>query len=151
MEANDCDSAGEYPIPGVELYLLDGTITHIATTTTDLNGAFNFGGFPPGKYTVIERNLPLFVDVAASDGGNTSIISVNVRSGDSFSLIFVDMREIFATPIPTPSPTQPPTPIPTPLDACVSVVDQACSFDVPCCLGLFCAHALGICIPDSYA
>ena len=92
LKANDSDNTGEDPIPSVTVALVDDTNTVIAATTTDLNGAFTFGGVPPGNYTVVETNEPGFVDVIDSDGGDPNIISVNVSSGDSLSLVFVDKK-----------------------------------------------------------
>ena len=84
-------NCGDEPIPGVTLSLVDGNNTgssryddyrlercvHRATTTTDSNGVFSFGGVPTGEYIVVETNETGFgfVDVTDTDGSENPIAS----------------------------------------------------------------------------
>jgi fimbrial isopeptide formation D2 family protein/uncharacterized repeat protein (TIGR01451 family) len=46
--------AGEPPIPGVTVQLIDANGTVVRTTTTDANGNYTFPNVPPGTYTIRE-------------------------------------------------------------------------------------------------
>jgi uncharacterized surface anchored protein len=92
LEDTNNDDIGNTPIPGVTVALIDSAGTIIATTTTNSNGVFVFAGVVPGKYTVVETNVPGFVDVGDTDGGDPNSISVDLSSGNSPPLTFVDER-----------------------------------------------------------
>ena len=98
--------------------LLDSTGAEIATTVTDSNGGFTFDNFPAGNYTVVESNLPEYINV--SDNGGIpldDLIPVVIRGGTNTSgLLFIDKIPTRSpTLAPTPGPTSSPTPAPTPV------------------------------------
>ena len=68
---NGVQDAGELPIAGVELALLDSDGNVLATTTTDVNGNYLFMGLAEGEYVV--KVLPEnFEPGGALDGTSTS-------------------------------------------------------------------------------
>ena len=80
------------PLKGVTIELYDEDGDLITTTTTGIDGSFEFTDLIPAKYTVIEMTPPGYEDVEDSDGdGNgRNTISVDVTLGDDNDLYFVD-------------------------------------------------------------
>jgi len=83
----------------------------VAETTTDENGAYSFGGLPPGSYTVKEQVvIPGMIDVRDTDGGNPNEISVTLTASDSVGNDFIEEQPssaptISASPSSSPSAT----------------------------------------------
>ena len=73
----DClRDAEEKPLSGVKVELLDGTGRVVATTFTDANGQYGFGGLQPGTYSVRETQPNGYFQggsMAPSTGGDVSI------------------------------------------------------------------------------
>ncbi|MEM6329915.1 MAG: SdrD B-like domain-containing protein [Planctomycetota bacterium] len=68
--------AGEAPIAGVAIKLLDESGAVVATTTTDAAGFYQFTNLDAGKYTVMETQPAAFFDgkdTAGTTGGDTSV------------------------------------------------------------------------------
>jgi protocatechuate 3,4-dioxygenase beta subunit len=68
--------AGETPIAGVTIELLNASGTVVASTTTDAQGNYTFGGLSPGRYAVRETQpLGYFQgnQRAGTAGGDTSV------------------------------------------------------------------------------
>ncbi|MCE9564475.1 MAG: carboxypeptidase regulatory-like domain-containing protein [Planctomycetes bacterium] len=96
---------GEPPIPGVTITLRDGTGTVVGTTTTDVNGFYNFPNLPPGKYTITETQPAGYGDPPAGTFapnvrtvtlvGGTSVTDQDF--GDTLSslagLVYVDSND----------------------------------------------------------
>ena len=55
---NGIEEAGDTPLIGVTIQLLNGSGTVIATTTTDTSGNYSFTGLAPGTYSVREPTQP---------------------------------------------------------------------------------------------
>lgn len=68
--------AGELPIAGVTVTLLDESGTVIATTVTDANGNYLFEGLAPGRYTVRESQPVGYFQGGQSVGSGGGDISV---------------------------------------------------------------------------
>ncbi|MBX7207515.1 MAG: putative Ig domain-containing protein [Verrucomicrobiaceae bacterium] len=79
------DNAGDAPISGVVLTLLDGSGNVIdgdagtpgvqpVTATTNGSGAYSFGSLPPGSYRVGEAQPAGYASVSDADGGNLDVI-----------------------------------------------------------------------------
>jgi len=88
----DCEfgtSPSDRPIGGVTLELLDADGNVLATTVTDDNGAYSFGGLVPGTYSVRQIQPDSFFtgDERVGDGGgdaSTNLISnIVVESGQN--------------------------------------------------------------------
>ncbi len=58
VDADGLQEAGEPPVPGVTVELLDGFGTAVMTTTTDSLGGYGFGGLSPGDYSLRFSGLP---------------------------------------------------------------------------------------------
>ncbi len=56
------------PIAGVEMQLLDGSGSIVATTTTDANGLYSFDGLAPGTYSVVEVQPEGYLDAGEAVG-----------------------------------------------------------------------------------
>ena len=67
LEDIDNDDAGEDPIAGVTITLLDDTGATVATAVTDSNGAYLFEDVVPGDYIVSESQPSGFADVLDED------------------------------------------------------------------------------------
>jgi len=81
LEDLDGDGAGDTPIEGVIVSLLDDMGNVIATDTTDANGDYSFPGLQTGNYTVVETDpngftsvtpneIPVSLDAGASSTDN---------------------------------------------------------------------------------
>ncbi|MCA9228216.1 MAG: carboxypeptidase regulatory-like domain-containing protein, partial [Planctomycetales bacterium] len=82
--------AGETPLQGVKVELLDSAGKVIATTTTDTTGYYKFEGLAPGSYTVRETQPDGYFhggQVAGSKGGDDSqadrISSIVIGAGET--------------------------------------------------------------------
>ncbi|MEX2175853.1 MAG: SdrD B-like domain-containing protein [Pirellulaceae bacterium] len=82
--------AGESPIAGVTIHLLDASGNVVRTTTTDGQGEYQFDGLAPGAYSVQEIQPAGYFDgdeVLGSHGGvdtgNDLLASVVLQSGDN--------------------------------------------------------------------
>ena len=73
----DNDSVGDKPLVNIMVALVDKD-DHVAETTTNDNGEYEFSEVPMGEYDVTAQNLPEYVDVADSDGTNDNTISVKL-------------------------------------------------------------------------
>ncbi len=78
----DNNNTGDVNLSGVTISLLSGT-TIVATTTTDASGNYSFTGVENGSYTVQQTNLPGYLDVSDSDGGDPNSIAVTISAGSS--------------------------------------------------------------------
>lgn len=90
--ANGIQDSGEPGIAGVKLTVTcdldkDGTVDYMATTTTDANGNYHFGGLPPGAYHVIvdTSTLPAnYIPTYDLDGVTTPDIAIGeLASGEN--------------------------------------------------------------------
>ena len=92
LEDLDNNDTGDVGLANVTITLLDSTGTPVATTTTDSAGNFVFNDVPLGSYTLVETNLPNYVDVSDTDGPNDNMISVTLTAGaaNSTGNVFVD-------------------------------------------------------------
>ena len=75
------------------IQLRDGDGNVIATTSTRGNGSYEFCELAPGEYSVVEQVPDDFVGVTDSDGGNPTVINVDLGSIDSNNNNFVIKRE----------------------------------------------------------
>jgi serine-aspartate repeat-containing protein C/D/E len=82
--------AGEQPLSGVTVQLLDDQGNIIKTTLTDANGRYSFEELPPGLYAVRELQPAGYLQggqVAGSKGGDASqtdlIRQIDIDSGDN--------------------------------------------------------------------
>ena len=83
---NGVQDAGEPGIPGVTVYLYDGTGSLIATTVTDTNGHYLFTDLPAGDYTVkvdISTLPPELAQTYDADGGLDSQSSLTLGAGEA--------------------------------------------------------------------
>jgi protocatechuate 3,4-dioxygenase beta subunit len=72
--------AGERPLAGVTIYLLDPAGNRIASTTTDANGDYLFSGLAPGVAYGVEEQQPVGVyDGEETIGSAGGVISGNDR------------------------------------------------------------------------
>ncbi len=85
---------GEPLLPGVTIYLLDQSKTHIAVTQTDQNGEYFFTDLKPGTYGTEEVQPAGYfegADYVGSVGGNLDgvdrIIDVPARPGRKWSAL----------------------------------------------------------------
>ena len=93
LEDLDNNDTGDVGLANVTITLLDSTGTPVATTTTDSAGNFVFNDVPLGSYTLVETNLPNYLDVSDTDGPNDNMISVTLSAGgvtNSTGNVFVD-------------------------------------------------------------
>jgi len=88
------ESAGERPLAGVQVQLLDGNGNVVATTTTNADGEYHFGGLRPGVYTVREIQPGAYFDMGQAVGrdaaggaatgdasGKNAIATIHIVSG----------------------------------------------------------------------
>ncbi|MAU00242.1 MAG: hypothetical protein CL608_24140 [Anaerolineaceae bacterium] len=68
LNGDGIQDAGEPGVPGVEVHLYDDSNTQIMTTTTDVNGRYQFTNLTPGTYHV-EFVLPSGYDFTQQDQG----------------------------------------------------------------------------------
>lgn len=76
LNGNGQQDAGELPIGGVTLELLDGNGQLLATTQTDSQGQYHFDHLRPGTYAVRERQPVGYLQGsqrAGSGGGNSAV------------------------------------------------------------------------------
>ncbi len=90
--------AGEAPIAGVTITLLDQNGSIVATTQTDANGQYKFTGLRPGNYTVREQQPAGYFQggqKAGSGGGNDSVTDVisSIAIGVGAALVNYDFCE----------------------------------------------------------
>lgn len=67
------------PIARVTVELLDSDGKVVATTETDSNGRYVFGGLPPGSYVVRETDSPDWTSSGDADGVNDNEIAITGR------------------------------------------------------------------------
>ncbi|WP_287308981.1 MULTISPECIES: SdrD B-like domain-containing protein, partial [unclassified Okeania] len=90
-EDTDNDDTGDVNLANVTVELLDDQDTVIATTTTDVDGNYEFNDLEAGDYTVRQVNLPGYSNVSDTDGANDNLISVTLPGDvDSTGNDFVD-------------------------------------------------------------
>jgi hypothetical protein len=68
--------AGELPMPGVRLHLVNSAGIRVASTTTDAGGRYRFDNLAPGTYSVQQEQPAGYFDGsqrAGSHGGDTSV------------------------------------------------------------------------------
>lgn len=96
----DCEyDAGESPIAGVTITLLDDSGRVVRTTQTDATGHYQFIGLTPGKYTVRESQPAGYLQggqTAGSGGGDTSVPDVisAIQLGGGTALVDYDFCEL---------------------------------------------------------
>ncbi len=73
------NNAGDTPVSGVSISLLNEIGTVVATTTTDGTGAYSFTGLPAGKYSVVETQPSAYGDGAENPGTGTTSSPMNDR------------------------------------------------------------------------
>ena len=133
FEDTDGDGVGNSGIPGVTLTLLNNAGQTLATTVTDENGNYSFLGLPIGQYTIIQTNLPNYIDVSDTDGANDNRITVNLNSNliDAVNNNFVDERVTLSptassapsgTPTTSPAPTLTASPTASPSDVIIGSI-----------------------------
>ena len=88
-EDTDDDDRGEQGVRGVVVRLRDARGDVIATTSTQGNGSYEFCNLAPDDYSVVERVPNDFVEVNDSDGGNPTVITVDLGNNDSNNNDFV--------------------------------------------------------------
>ena len=108
----DNNDTGDVALSGVNVTLLNGNGNIIASTLTDSNGMFMFSGLPAGNYTVVEENLPIYLDVSDVEGNPTDNV-IHVILGPGMIVTDRNFVDEFPTPSPTHSPTLMPTSAPT--------------------------------------
>jgi len=90
LNGNGIQDSGEPGVQGVTVTLYNAAGNAVATTTTDVNGAYVFTGVAPGTYTVGFSNLPAgFGFTTANAGGDDTKDSDANASGrtDAFTLV----------------------------------------------------------------
>jgi hypothetical protein len=110
------DGVGDTALPGVTITIYDSNGKVVGLTLTDSAGNYGFIGVPNGVYTVVQTNLPGYVDVSDTEGNPLdSTIKITIVSGAiSDGQNFVDkLPTASPTPAPTLSPTSSPTNPPT--------------------------------------
>lgn len=68
FEDTDNDDIGDQALGGVTVELLDAADVVIDSAVTDANGDYFFSDLNAGDYSVVQTNLPDYVDVGDSDG-----------------------------------------------------------------------------------
>ncbi len=83
--------AGESPLAGVTIELLDASGNVVATTTTNAQGEYEFNDLAPGVYAVREQQPAGYLQggqIAGTGGGNDSVTDIVsqivIGSGDQF-------------------------------------------------------------------
>lgn len=85
---------GESGIAGVSLTLVDADGSRIATTQSDSNGYYEFGGIQPGEYSILEAQPAGYLDGTDSRGSIGGRRSGNIGSdGDSLTAIALRQGE----------------------------------------------------------
>ena len=118
MEDVDNDNIGDLDLARVNITLLDINKKAIVSTLTDNDGNYIFYDLPAGTYTVVEKNLPTYLDVSDVEGNPLdNEILVVLPSGQNITdRNYVDeLPTASPTPGPTGTPTANPTPGPTAL------------------------------------
>ncbi len=95
---NDGDGIGDTPLDGVTVELQDPAGTVLATTLTDLSGAYSFTGFPAGDYVVVETDPTGYDSVSDTDGANDNTIAVTLTTAGSTGNNFVDALILVPAP-----------------------------------------------------
>ncbi len=81
LNANGIQEAGEPGIANVPVKLLSSSQTMLATTTTDANGQYRFGGLLPGSYAVVfAKPAPYLGYSPANQGSDTAADSEAVTA-----------------------------------------------------------------------
>ncbi|RVT95887.1 isopeptide-forming domain-containing fimbrial protein [Rhodovarius crocodyli] len=75
MNGNGVQDAGDVPLAGVTVNLLDGTGTVVGTTTTNAQGDYLFVGLKPGTYSVEFVKPAGYVFTAKDTGANDAVDS----------------------------------------------------------------------------
>ena len=90
------DGAGDPPLAGIVVNLLDGSGNVVATTVTDVNGSYTFSGVIAGTYTVAvdETTLPANLNTQTATPG-----SVVVGVGETVSDVDFGFGQIVTTPV----------------------------------------------------
>ena len=79
----DNNDTGDVDLSGVTITLYDANGDVVATRLTDTEGNYVFYDLPSGDYTVIETNLPGYLDVSDVDGPNDNTINVPLGRGEN--------------------------------------------------------------------
>lgn len=86
--ANDVQDAGDEPLVGITVELLDGNRVPLESTVTDGGGFYAFQGLPAGAYVVRFSPPPGYEAVDADQGGDDSLDSDINESFEKSVLIF---------------------------------------------------------------
>ncbi len=85
------DGTGDIAISGVTVESLNTSGEVVENDVNSSGGFYSFNNINSGDYQVRQTNLPGFVDVSDSDGGDPNLINVTVVDGGVYSnLNFVD-------------------------------------------------------------
>ncbi len=84
INANGIQDAGEAPLSGVTLQLRNSAGTVIATTNTNVSGAYTFTNLPAGSYTVTE------IDPAGYSSTTLNTVAVTLSGGAPATIHFGD-------------------------------------------------------------
>lgn len=94
---------GERPLVGAELELLDANDNVIATTVTDINGNYSFGGLLPGEYSIrqIQPDGLFSGGETVGDGGGSASTNLleGIVVGSDQQLVNYDFCEVEAAEI----------------------------------------------------
>jgi large repetitive protein len=74
-DRNGTKSAGDLPLGGQTVRLLDSNGNEVATTLTDSNGAYTFADLVAGTYTIVETQPTGYADGTNNPGTNGSVVS----------------------------------------------------------------------------
>ena len=118
LNSDGVEGAGEPPVPGVTVNLLDAEGNVVATTTTDADGVYVFTDLPAGDYTVELVTPDGMVVTSPDEGGNDTLdsdfpyifttVDVSLAAGEDVSDIdagIVEENKDLSVDISTPTTT----------------------------------------------
>lgn len=87
------DEAGQQPVAGVSLTLLDANGAEAATAISDENGAYRFDGLWPGEYTIRAERAPGAIFVRPGDPNYPEGASIIQTDDGQSSVIVLEMAK----------------------------------------------------------
>ena len=87
---NDNNDSGDAPLEDVTINLFDADGALVASTTTDVDGLYEFTDIASGEYTVEQVNFPGYGDVMDGDTENPSRTTLTLAAGATERVNFVD-------------------------------------------------------------